>query len=578
MGVDVGRIKFLSAGEFGFHFTDTAYLITMVDQVAVVARVARRFMPRLKTESEVATIHYLREKTNVPVSTIYHYDSNPYNRLGGEFIVMSKAPGIPLSQVYHGLCYNDLVKLLKNLAAIVIPLFAHRFSAIGSLYFGPDPRFAVTSGAPTPKATLDHYSAFPFSPTLEMASFLNGTTPRSSTTSLPALRSLSREYHVGPIISWPFFGSNRGELTTESYLASCVTREVEGVIRENEGKSAPHRLHLDPVRSTHHGTTRYVPDEWNLSESEDEWEGPGDAMYRDYRRMQRSTFLIAHLSQRVETVKKEMGRWMETMEKLMALLKKEEGPEEFGLDCHDLNCIIDWESTTTRPLWACAHVPSFLQSSPFLTKLFREIIAQLPKDPSISVELPHAASTRGKPLDLKSLCEEWLYYEMHGTRLRLAHRFVEWDGWEEGLIDSILGPEEYENEWFKPSSMSMTEVLECLVDTGSAKGLLSSPGPRGKALQALVGSNIVSNDVSGRGMKLSSKLPMLQEQQKEQMLNTTGDICGGRGGELGRRLEAWLTTSGNVDEDRARWANSSSCVDANGNAGAEKIAVDVETG
>lgn len=51
---------------------------------------ARRFMPRLKTESEVATMSYLREKTTVPVPRIYHYDSNPYNRLGGEWILMSK--------------------------------------------------------------------------------------------------------------------------------------------------------------------------------------------------------------------------------------------------------------------------------------------------------------------------------------------------------------------------------------------------------------------------------------------------------------------------------------------------------
>lgn len=47
-------------------------------------------MPRLKTESEVATMSYLRQRTSVPVPTIYHYDSNPYNRLGGEFILMSK--------------------------------------------------------------------------------------------------------------------------------------------------------------------------------------------------------------------------------------------------------------------------------------------------------------------------------------------------------------------------------------------------------------------------------------------------------------------------------------------------------
>jgi hypothetical protein len=50
---------------------------------------------------------------------------------------------------------------------------------------------------------------------------------------------------------------------------------------------------------------------------------------------------------------------------------------------------------------------------------------------------------------------------------------------------------------------------------------------------------------AGRAVKISSKLPLLQEKEKEQMLNTTGDICGGRGGELGRRLEAWLTVKGN---------------------------------
>lgn len=46
-------------------------------------------------------------------------------------------------------------------------------------------------------------------------------------------------------------------------------------------------------------------------------------------------------------------------------------------------------------------------------------------------------------------------------------------------------------------------------------------------------------------VKISSKLPLLQGQEKEQMLNTTEDICRGRGGELGRRLEAWLTVNGN---------------------------------
>lgn len=163
--------------------------------------------------------------------------------------------------------------------------------------------------------------------------------------------------HVGPIVSWPFFGSGRGDLahpseinrgpwsSTRSYLESCVQREIAGVKRESEGKSAPHRLHLDPdeIRSSRHHHLDAVPDdrsddsdEWDAQESEEEWEGPGDAMYSDYRRMQRSTFLVAHIMRREQCVRKEMKRWMRVMDRLGAYADSS-GPEEFGLDCHDLN-------------------------------------------------------------------------------------------------------------------------------------------------------------------------------------------------------------------------------------------------
>ena len=55
-------------------------------------------MPRLKTESEVATMQYLRAYTNIPVPVVYAWDSNPYNRLGGEYILMSRV-SFPLPNV-----------------------------------------------------------------------------------------------------------------------------------------------------------------------------------------------------------------------------------------------------------------------------------------------------------------------------------------------------------------------------------------------------------------------------------------------------------------------------------------------
>lgn len=128
-----------------------------------------------------------------------------------------------------------------------------------------------------------------------------------------------------------------------------MEREVAAVIRENEGKAAPHRLHLDPdeIRSSRHHHLKAVPgdesddsDEWDLDESETEWDGPGDGMYRDYRRMQRSTFLVAHLEQRIACVKAEMERWRTLMDKMMEKAKKEDEENEeevFGIDCHDLS-------------------------------------------------------------------------------------------------------------------------------------------------------------------------------------------------------------------------------------------------
>ena len=70
---------------------DTRHVAGSIPQT-VVFRIARRtmHMPKLKTESEVATLAYLRTRTSVPVPTVYWYDANPFNILGGEWIVMSK--------------------------------------------------------------------------------------------------------------------------------------------------------------------------------------------------------------------------------------------------------------------------------------------------------------------------------------------------------------------------------------------------------------------------------------------------------------------------------------------------------
>lgn len=277
---------------------------------------------------------------------------------------------MPLSRVFHSMSHTELLNLMENLALLILPLFAHRLPQIGSLYLGPDPQplsvpAQSASSVPTPTAT-SHMAR-----TLSM-------TPLSSLAGQPASVPHS-EFHVGPIISWPFFGSNRGELvhpteinrgpwsSTQQYLQACVEREITGVKLENEGKTAPHRLHLDPdeiISSRHHkvnaltGDVSDTSDEWDWEESEAEWDGPGNRMYQDYRRMQRTTFLVAHMQQREQKVKEEMSRFVRMMERLGACRHDQTEdalPDEFTLDCHDLNL---------ENVFVDAHDPSRIVSEP----------------------------------------------------------------------------------------------------------------------------------------------------------------------------------------------------------------------
>ncbi|OSD08130.1 hypothetical protein PYCCODRAFT_1357782 [Trametes coccinea BRFM310] len=620
MGAEVARIKFLGAGTF-----HKGYLVTLVDAREVVARVARRFMPRLKTESEVATMRYLREHTSIPVPEVYQYDSNPYNRLGGEYLLMSKAPGIALSKVFHSMPYNTLSALMENLAMMLIPLFAHRFPMIGSLYDGPDPNAPASDmtsslATPTPSTYTRSTNISDALSKLQLAD--------AASLAAPAASDPSKAFHVGPIVSWPFFGSARGDLahpdeidrgpwrTTRAYLQACAEREIRGVILENEGKAAPHRLHLDPdeIESSRHHRMTALPDdesdtsdEWDWDESEAEWDGPGDRMYQDYRRMQRTTFLVSHLKQREERVREEMGRFLRMMERLGAMSHEEGdggggggggangdggggsvGADEFSLDCHDLNlenvfvdeednskitCIIDWESTTTRPLWACAHVPAFLQSSPFTSKLFRATVEKLSRTAH-----PAPALVHGAPVDLAAVAREWLHHEAAGARLRMAHRCIEWDGWEEGLVASILGPEENEEDWFRswdeaadsgvggepPSHGELgghvtqqAAASDSPLVSGSPT-LTASTSSGDDALKRKLGASAaftvgpVTGTGNGNGNgngngAVVPKVVVAVEKEREKLLNATGDFCGGRGGELGRRLEAWLYVNGTAD-------------------------------
>jgi hypothetical protein len=55
---------------------------------------------------------------------------------------------------------------------------------------------------------------------------------------------------------------------------------------------------------------------------------------------------------------------------------------------------------------------------------------------------PHVTATQVFLEEAEKISPVWTQAERNGQAMRAAHRMIEWDGWEEGLADAILGEEE----------------------------------------------------------------------------------------------------------------------------------------
>ncbi|KAK1217533.1 hypothetical protein PQX77_019822 [Marasmius sp. AFHP31] len=146
---------------------------------------------------------------------------------------------------------------------------------------------------------------------------------------------------------------------------------------------------------------------------------------------------------------KETRRWLALMGRLLkqeaklkskefaaiSCLKKREGTrKEFGLDGLSLeNAFVDEQDPT--------NIKSDVSA------------------PTSTTNGTKSQSSDPLPSDFGTLAHEWFHYETAGMRLRMAHRFVEWDGWEEGLVESMLGSEEFEEDWFKRTEHNAESAL-----------------------------------------------------------------------------------------------------------------------
>ncbi|KAK4210126.1 phosphotransferase enzyme family-domain-containing protein [Rhypophila decipiens] len=97
-------------------------------------RVALGVDPCLKTESEMATLAYLRHKTTIPVPKPIAWISGVDARIGYEWSLEEKVPGVVLESVWRKMPWDKKVNLVRQVARMMEELWRHKFNKVGSLY------------------------------------------------------------------------------------------------------------------------------------------------------------------------------------------------------------------------------------------------------------------------------------------------------------------------------------------------------------------------------------------------------------------------------------------------------------
>lgn len=90
--------------------------------------------PSNKTNSEVATMNFVRQNTDIPLPQIFAFDDSSENELGFEWILMEMLPGRTLRTKWRKLSEDAKRDLVKQVAKYQAQLFCHKFTAIGNIF------------------------------------------------------------------------------------------------------------------------------------------------------------------------------------------------------------------------------------------------------------------------------------------------------------------------------------------------------------------------------------------------------------------------------------------------------------
>lgn len=99
-----------------------------------IFRVTLPVAPEVKTSSEVATLSFLREKTNIPAPKMIGHNKDFEDDLEFEWIRMERIPGRPLRKVGSDMSWLHKELLVHQIVDFMVQLYHLKLSGIGSLY------------------------------------------------------------------------------------------------------------------------------------------------------------------------------------------------------------------------------------------------------------------------------------------------------------------------------------------------------------------------------------------------------------------------------------------------------------
>ncbi|KAF2757486.1 hypothetical protein EJ05DRAFT_465617 [Pseudovirgaria hyperparasitica] len=137
----VGAESCISIEKYPDGMYNKSMLLTMDNGSQVVAKIPNpnAGIPHLTTASEVATMEFIREKLGTPVPKVLAWSSRAQsNPIGAEYIIMEKASGVELEQIWPSLDIKERFAVVKAVAGYQKSWNSISFKKFGGLYYKKD--------------------------------------------------------------------------------------------------------------------------------------------------------------------------------------------------------------------------------------------------------------------------------------------------------------------------------------------------------------------------------------------------------------------------------------------------------